>query len=77
MPTRVVEDGELPAPAGHRVYRVAAEGKSQEVPVLRVVYLVTGPRGDQAVVTVVAPADRARLLTGRDAALAAGIGFAR
>jgi hypothetical protein len=77
VPTRVVEDGALPAAAGHRVYRVAAEGKSQDVPVLRVVCLVTGPRGDQAVVTVVTPADRARNLNGRDAALAAGIGFGR
>ncbi len=77
VPTRVVEEAEVPAAAGHWVYRLAAEGKSQDVPVLRVAYLVAGPRGDQVVVTVVAPADRARLLTGRDAALATGIAFGR
>ncbi|HEX4607578.1 MAG TPA: hypothetical protein VH092_05170 [Urbifossiella sp.] len=77
VPGRVVEDGEVPAAAGHWVYRLAAEGKSQDVPVFRAAYLVAGPRGDQVVVTVVAPADRARVLAGRDAALATGIGFGR
>ncbi len=77
VPTRVVEDAAVPAAAGHWVYRLAVEGKSQDVAVLRVAYLVAGPRGDQVVMTVVAPADRAKLLAGRDAALAAGIGFGR
>ena len=77
VPARVVADGEVPAAAGHWVYRYAAEGTVQGVPVVRVACLVAGPRGDQVVVTVVAPADRARLLNGRDAALATGIGFVR
>ncbi len=77
VPDRVVADGEVPAADGYWVYRLAAEGKAQDVAVTRAVYLVAGPRGDQVVVTVVAPAGRARLLNGRDAALATGIGFGR
>jgi len=77
VPDRVVADGELPAAEGYWVYRFAAEGKAQDVAVLRAVVLVAGPRGDQVVVTVVAPAGRARLLNGRDAALATGIRFGR
>ncbi|QDU19546.1 hypothetical protein [Urbifossiella limnaea] len=77
VPARVVADGEVPAAEGYWVYRLSAEGKAQEVPVLRAVYLVAGPTGDQMVVTVVAPADRARLLNGRDAALAGGVRFGR
>lgn len=77
VPDRVVADGELAAADGHWVYRFAAEGKAQDVAVLRAVYLVAGPRGDQVVVTVVAPAGRAGVLAGRDAALATGIRFGR
>lgn len=77
VPGRVVADGELPAAEEHWVYRYVAEGKAQDVPVVRAVYLVAGPRGDQLVVTVVAPAGRAAALAGRDAALATGIRFGR
>jgi hypothetical protein len=76
-PGRVLEDGEIPAADGYWVYRLAVEGKSGDVAVVRAAYLVAGPRGEQVVVTVVAPADRAKALAGRDAALATGIGFGR
>lgn len=77
VPARVTADGEVPAAAGHWAYGLAAEGRAQDVPVVRAAYLVAGPRGDQAVITVVTPADRAKLLAGRDAALAAGLSFGR
>jgi hypothetical protein len=76
-PARVTEDGELKAAAGYWVYRLTAEGRAGDVPVVRAAYLVAGPGGDQVVVTVVTPADRVRALAGRDAGLAAGITFGR
>jgi hypothetical protein len=77
VPLRVLADAEVPAADGYWVYRLAVEGRSQDVPVLRVAYLVAGPRGDQRVVTVVAPADRAAALAGRDTGLATGIVLGR
>lgn len=72
---RVTEDGERPTDGGRWVYRVAAEGKMDGVPAVQAFHLVAGPNGDQVVVTVAAPVEKAKALAGRDLGLVGGIRF--
>lgn len=67
--TRVVEDGELPTDAGRWVYRLAAEGKTEDLPVFQTFHLIAGPQGDQVVVTFVMKPERVKALGTRDLAL--------
>lgn len=72
---REVADGDLPAPTGYRLYRLTAEGRLDDVPVVQTFYLLTGPRGDQLAVTVTLPPDRVKALGRRDLDLVNGIEF--
>lgn len=75
-PERVLADGPVPADGGRWLYRVAATGKQDGQPVVQSFLLLAGPAGDQAAVTLLAPAERVGRLAGRDLGLANGIEFA-
>lgn len=72
---RVTEDGERPTDGGRWLYRVAAEGKMDGAAAVQAFHLVAGPNGDQVVVTVAAPVEKAKALAGRDLGLVGGIRF--
>lgn len=74
---RELADGDLPAPTGYQLYRLAAEGRLDDVPVVQTFYLLTGPRGDQLAVTVTVPPDRVKVLGRRDLDLVNGIEFGK
>ncbi len=76
-PTRVLADGEVPAGAGRRLYRLSAEGKMDELPVIQSFYLLTGPQGDQVAVTVAMKPEKAKVVGTRDTALVNTVEFGK
>jgi hypothetical protein len=64
--SRVLEDAETTLPDGRWVYRLAAEGKMEDLPVVQSFHLVAGPQGDQAVVTFAMKPDQVKAVGGRD-----------
>jgi hypothetical protein len=74
--TKVLADGEVPAGPGRRLYRLTAEGKIDELPVVQTFYLLSGPQGDQVAVTVTVRPDKLKLLGRRDLDLVRAIDFA-
>jgi hypothetical protein len=73
----VVLDGAVPTDAGRWLYRVSAKGQQDGVAVVQTFYLLAGPAGDQVAVTVLAKAEKARAVGGRDLALVNAIDFPR
>lgn len=67
--TRVTEDAEMPAGGGRWAYRIVAEGRMENLPVVQAFHLVAGAQGDQVVVTVVTRPEQLRAVGGRDVAL--------
>ena len=77
VPTRVLDDAEVPAGGGRWLYRVTAEGKMGGLPVVQGFHLLAGPGGEQVVVTVAAKPEKAKALAGRDLGLVEGVEFGR
>lgn len=73
--TRVMEEGELPSPPGRWLYRLTAEGKMDNRPVVQTFYLLAGPTGDQLVVTVATRPEKVPAVAGRDLGLVNAIEF--
>ncbi len=64
--TRVLEDLETAGPDGRWQYRLVAEGKSDDLPVVQSFHLVAGPQGDQAAVTFTMKPDKVKAVGTRD-----------
>ncbi|MBA4186699.1 MAG: hypothetical protein C0467_01650 [Planctomycetaceae bacterium] len=75
--TKVVTDGELPMTAGRWLYRLMAEGKMDELPVVQTFYLLAGPQGDQLGVTVAMKPDQVKAVGTRDLDLVKAIEFGK
>ncbi len=72
-PTKVLTEGELPTVAGRWCYRLAVEGKMDELPVVQTFYLLAGPQGDQVAVTIAMTPEKVKAFRDRDAALIDGL----
>ena len=66
---KMTEDGEIPTDAGRWLYRLVAQGKQDDVPVVQAFHLLAGPAGHQLVVTVVARQEKAVRVGTRDVQL--------
>jgi hypothetical protein len=75
VPGKVLDDGELPTDAGRWLYRVTAEGRMEDVPVIQSFHLLAGPQGDQVAVTVAMRPEKARAVGTRDVGLVNAIEF--
>lgn len=75
VPTAVETAGEVPTDAGRWLYRVAASGTQDGVPVAQTFYLLAGPKGDQVAVTVLGKSEARVKLGVRDAQLVNGVEF--
>jgi hypothetical protein len=75
--TRVIADGEVPAGAGRWLYRLTAEGKMDEVPVVQTFYLLAGPQGNQVAVTLAVKPEKVKGLGTRDLDLVNAIEFGK
>ncbi len=73
--TRVLEDAENTLPDGRWLYRIAAEGEMEKLPVLQSFNLVAGPQGDQAVMTFAMKPEKAKAVGTRDRELVNAITF--
>ena len=73
--TRVLEDAETTAPDGRWLYRVVAEGKMDELPVVQSFHLLAGAQGDQAAVTFAMKPEKAKAVGTRDRELVQAIAF--
>jgi hypothetical protein len=73
--TRVIEDGELPTDGGRWIYRLVAEGKMENLPVVQAFHLIAGPQGDQAVVTFAMKPEQIKAVGTRDVGLVQAIEF--
>jgi hypothetical protein len=74
---RVLEDAETAAPDGRWLYRVVAEGKMDDLPVVQSFSIVAGPQGDQAALTVSMKPQKAKAVGARDRELLNAITFPR
>jgi hypothetical protein len=70
---RVLDDGEVPVDGGRWLYRLSVAGRVRDVPVVQRFHLLAGPQGDQIVVTVTLPPERADAIGTRDLALVRAI----
>lgn len=73
--TKVLEDAETGSPDGRWLYRIVAEGKMEELPVVQSFNLLAGPQGDQVAVTFAMKPDKAKAVTARDRELLNGVAF--
>jgi hypothetical protein len=70
----VLQEGELPnQPAGRFVYRLTARGEMDGVKVVQCFYLVTGPKGEQAIVAFTLKLTEVNKLGARDMILVDGL----
>ena len=72
---RVLEDAETTTPDGRWLYRIAAEGKMEELPVVQCFHLLAGPQGDQAAVTFAMKPEKVKAVGTRDRELVNAITF--
>ena len=77
VPLKVLEDGELPTTDGRWLYRMTAEGKMDDLPVVQGFHLLAGPKGDQVVVTFAMKPEKVRAVSGRDLGLVNAIEFGK
>jgi hypothetical protein len=75
--TRLLEDTEVPAMNGRWLYRVLAEGKMEDQPVVQGFHLLAGPQGDQVVVTFALKPEKVKVLGPRDLNLVNAIEFGK
>ncbi|MBP3959640.1 hypothetical protein J8F10_30715 [Gemmata sp. G18] len=73
--SRVIEDAETSSPDGRWMYRITAEGKMEELPVVQSFNLVAGPQGDQVAVTFAMKPDKAKAVGARDRELVNALAF--
>lgn len=69
VPSKVLEEGEIPLDGGRWLYRIAAEGKMEDQPAVQAFHMLAGPQGDQVAVTFAMRPDKMKLLGPRDVAL--------
>ncbi|MCS6866039.1 MAG: hypothetical protein RMJ56_10215 [Gemmataceae bacterium] len=72
---RVLEDRETTTADGRWLYKIVAEGTTDDVPVLQSFYLLAGPQGDQVALTVAMKPERAKAVGSRDRELIEAIRF--
>lgn len=72
---RVLEDAEAASPGGRWAYRIVAEGKMDDLPVVQSFNLVAGPNGDQAAVTFAMKPDKVKAVGARDRELVNALAF--
>ncbi|MDB5313262.1 MAG: hypothetical protein JWO38_7464 [Gemmataceae bacterium] len=72
---RVLEEGEIPTDGGRWLYRLTAEGKMEDLPVVQSFHLLAGPQGDQVVVTVAMKPEKLKAVGTRDVGLVNAIEF--
>ncbi len=75
VPKGGLDDGEVPTAPGHWLYRVAAQGEMDGLPVVQAFHLLAGPQGDQLVVTFTATPEKQRAVGTRDLGLVNAIDF--
>ena len=73
--TNVLEDKESKTPDGRWLYQIVAEGKTDDVPVVQSFFLLAGPQGDQAALTVAMKPEKAKAIGTRDRELVNAIQF--
>ena len=73
--SRVLEDAEGAAPDGRWLYRIVAEGKADELPVVQSFHLLAGAQGDQAAVTFAMKPEKVKAVGTRDKELVNAIAF--
>lgn len=73
--TRVLEDAETTTPDGRWLYRIAAEGKMEELPVVQCFHLLAGSQGDQVAVTFAMKPEKVKAVGTRDRELVNAITF--
>lgn len=73
--TKLLEDTETGSPDGRWLYRIVAEGKMEELPVVQSFNLLAGPQGDQVAVTFAMKPDKVKAVGGRDRELLNAIAF--
>jgi hypothetical protein len=73
--TRVLEDTETTAPDGRWLYRIVAEGKMEDLPVVQSFHLLAGPQGDQTALTFAMKPEKVKAVGTRDRELVQAIVF--
>ncbi len=73
--SRVLEDAEVASPDGRWLYRIVAEGKMDELPVVQSFNLIAGAQGDQAAVTFAMKPDKVKAVGARDRELVNAVTF--
>ena len=77
VPTRVLEEGEIPLEGGRWLYRLAAEGKMEDQPAVQGFHMLAGPQGDQVAITFAMKPEKMKVLGSRDLALVKAIEFGK
>ncbi len=73
--TRVLEDAEATTPDGRWLYRLAVEGKMEDLPVVQSFHLLAGAGGDQVAVTFAMRPEKVKAVGPRDKELVNAIAF--
>lgn len=73
--TRVLEDAESTTPDGRWLYRLVAEGKMEELPVVQSFHLLAGAQGDQVAVTFAMKPEKVKAVGSRDKELVQALAF--
>jgi hypothetical protein len=73
--TRLLEDVETTTPDGRWLYRIAAEGKMDDLPVVQSFHLLAGSQGDQAAVTFAMKPEKVKAVGTRDRELVSALSF--
>jgi hypothetical protein len=73
--TRVLEDAELTTPDGKWLYRIVAEGKMEELPVVQSFHLLAGGQGEQVAVTFAMKPEKVKAVGTRDKELVHAVQF--
>ncbi len=72
---RLLEDIETTTADGRWLYKIVAEGTSDNVPVIQRFYLLAGPQGDQVALTVALKPEQVKAVGSRDRELVEAIRF--
>ena len=75
VPGRTLEDGEAPIDGGRWLYRVVAEGRMEETPVVQAFHLLAGPQGQQVVITFAMKPEKVKAVGARDLGFVNAIEF--
>ena len=70
-----MEDGEAPIDGGRWLYRVVAEGRMEETPVVQAFHLLAGPQGQQVVITFAMKPEKVKAVGARDLGFVNAIEF--